>query len=112
MVLAGHRTPIHEPPGSSQRLVATTVETDMFSHPNRVDFRLVRGPVPYVVERFTLVDGDDHGTQLEYRGELGTDLWALGEWWGGVVGRVWERTVAATLEAIKTEAERPQRAGS
>lgn len=111
MVLAAHRTPIHELPGGRGRLVATTVETVTFSRPDRVDFRLVRGPVPHVVERFTLVD-DDHGTQLEYRGELGTDLWALGAWWGGVVGGVWERTVAASLETIKAEAERPQRGGS
>ena len=48
MVLAAHRTPVRG------RLVATTVETVRFTRPERVDFRLVRGPVPYVVERFTL----------------------------------------------------------
>jgi hypothetical protein len=106
MVLAAHRTPIRK-----GRLVATTVETVQFSGPDWVDFRLVRGPVPHVVERFTLVE-DDHGTRLQYRGELGTDLWVLGSWWGRVVGRVWVRTVAASLETIKTEAERRQRARS
>jgi hypothetical protein len=48
MVLAAHRTPVR------WGLVATTVETVRFSRPERVDFRLVRGPVPHVVERFML----------------------------------------------------------
>ncbi|MGI8613003.1 MAG: SRPBCC family protein, partial [Nocardioidaceae bacterium] len=48
MVLSAHRTPIRG------RLVATTVETVRFTRPRRVDFRLVRGPVPYVVETFEL----------------------------------------------------------
>ena len=64
MVLAAHRTPVRG------RLVATTVETVRFSRPDRVDFRLVRGPVPYVVEQFVLTTttaGD--GTRLEYSGE-------------------------------------------
>ena len=43
---------------------------------------------------------------VEYRGELGTDLWALGAWWGAVVAPSWERTVAGSLNAIRTEAER------
>lgn len=100
MVLAAHRTPVH-----GGRVVATTVETVRFSRPDRVDFRLVRGPVPHVVERFDLTDDDD-GTRLEYRGELGTDLWALGARWGALVGRTWEQTVARSLDTIKTEAER------
>jgi hypothetical protein len=111
MVLAAHRTPVHRWLGIGGWLVATTVETVRFSRPDRVDFRLVRGPVPHVVEWFALVD-DNPGTQLTHHGELGTDLWALGAWWGKVVGRAWERTVAASLETIKTEAERRHRARS
>jgi hypothetical protein len=71
MVLAAHFTRVH------QHLVAQTVETVRFTRPERVDFRLVRGPVPHVVERFTLTDADG-GTRLEYQGDLATDLWALG----------------------------------
>jgi len=44
MVLAAHYTPIRG------RLRATTVETVRFDRPERVDFRLVRGPVPHVQE--------------------------------------------------------------
>lgn len=99
MVLAAHRTPV------SRRLVATTVETVRFTRPERVDFRLVRGPVPHVVERFLLTE-QPFGTRLEYTGELGSDLWALGEWWGSAVARRWEQTVAETFRAVRTEAER------
>lgn len=102
MVLAAHLTPLRS------RLVATTVETVRFTRPERVDFRLVRGPVPHVVEEFVLTE-DDGRTRLTYRGELGTDLWALGTWWGNKVGRVWDHTVAASLETIKTESERRHR---
>ncbi len=49
MVLAAHRTAVRR-----LGMVATTVETVRFSRPETVDFRLVRGPVPRVVERFTL----------------------------------------------------------
>ena len=42
MVLATHFTPL----GGRLGLVAQTVETVRFSRPERVDFRLVRGPVP------------------------------------------------------------------
>jgi hypothetical protein len=58
MVLAAHRTPVRGP------LVAATVETVRFTRPERVDFRLVRGPVPHVVERFTLTSTDT-GTNLD-----------------------------------------------
>jgi len=98
MVLAAHRTPVRG------RLTATTVETVRFSRPDRVDFRLVRGPVPYVVERFILTS-NGAATTLVYEGELGTDLWRLGEWWGDVVAERWERAVAASLESVKTAAE-------
>ena len=46
MVLAAHFTPL----GGRLGLVAQTVETVRFTPPERVDFRLVRGPVPHVVE--------------------------------------------------------------
>jgi hypothetical protein len=99
MVLAAHRTPIRN------RLVATTVETVHFTRPERVDFRLVRGPVPHVVEEFVLTESDD-GTELTYRGELGTDLGPAGQWWGDLVARRWEHAVADTFDAVKIEAER------
>jgi hypothetical protein len=102
MVLAAHYTPVHK------RLVARTVETVRFTRPERVDFRLVRGPVPHVVEQFTLTEHDSQ-TRLEYRGELGTDLWRLGQRWGDLVARQWEQVVAESLGSIKAEAERRAR---
>lgn len=99
MVLAAHRTPIRG------WLVATTVETVRFTRPDRVDFRLVRGPVPYVVESFEL-SSDESGTRLVYRGELGTDLWTAGQRWGDLVAARWESVVADSLTAVKAEAER------
>jgi hypothetical protein len=33
----------------------------------------------------------------------------LGQWWGDLVARPWEETVAASLDSIKTEAERRAR---
>ena len=99
MVLAAHRTPV------GAGIVTTTVEMIRFDRPETIHFRLVRGPVPHVVERFTLhPDGDT--TRLEYTGELGADLWALGRWWGKQVAAKWEATVRASLDRIKTEAER------
>lgn len=99
MVLAAHYTPVRG------GLTATTVETVRFARPERVDFRLVRGPVPCVVETFRL-EPDGGGTHLLYTGEMGTDLWALGTWWGDVVARPWEQTVSASLTTVKAEAER------
>jgi len=46
------------------------------------------------------------GTDFEYRGELGADLWQLGEWWAARVAPRWEATVAASLAEIRAEAER------
>jgi len=68
----------------------------------------VRGPVPHVVESFVLADVDGT-TVLTYRGELGTDLWAVGEQWGALVAGRWERAVRASLEKVRTEAERRAR---
>lgn len=99
MVLATHRTPVRG------RLVATTVETVRFTRPVRMDFRLVRGPVPHVVERFELTTRRG-GTRLDYTGELGTDLWALGQRWGDAVAHRWEHAVADTFDAVRAEAER------
>src|SRR5262245_15749056 len=99
MVLAAHRTRV------GPKVVATTVETVRFSRPETVEFRLVRGPVPYVTERFTLHD-NAAATRLEYSGDLGTDFWMMGRWWGNLVARKWEATVHASLERIRAEAER------
>jgi hypothetical protein len=99
MVLATHFTPL------SAGLTAATVETVRFERPERVAFRLVRGPVPHVLETFELRETED-GTELEYRGELGTDLWRVGSWWGELVARPWVRTVTESLSGIRTEAER------
>ena len=99
MVLAAHHTPV------GGALTAVTVETVTFDPPHRIGFRLVRGPVPHVTETFTLdhVDGD---TLLRYDGELGTDLGRLGEAWGDLVARTWQRAVRESLDKIKSEAER------
>jgi hypothetical protein len=97
-VLAAHYTRVYG-------LTATTVETVRFDAPERVHFRLVRGPVPHVVETFVLRELGDE-TELEYAGELGTDLWGIGRLWGAAVARKWEATVAESLEAVRAEAER------
>lgn len=98
MVLAAHFTPVG-------RLLATTLETVRFDPPGSVHFRLVRGPVPHVSETFELVETSD-GTALAYAGELGTDLWALGRWWGDRVASRWEAAVESSFAAVKAEAER------
>ncbi|HEY2579423.1 MAG TPA: SRPBCC family protein [Streptosporangiaceae bacterium] len=99
MVLAAHHTPVF---GS---LTATTVETVRFTPPGRIDFRLVRGPVPGVAETFTL-DEEPGGTRLTYTGTLDSDFWAAGRWWGERVARHWEATVSESLQSVKAEAER------
>ena len=98
LVLAAHRT-------RAYGMTAVTVETVRFERPESVHFRLVRGPVPHVVETFALRERDG-GTELEYSGELGADLWALGRVWGAAVARTWEATVTASLESARLEAER------
>jgi hypothetical protein len=99
LVLAAHHTPVA--PG----LTVTTVETVRFERPHRISFRLVKGPVPHVLECFELRVSET-GTAFEYRGELGTDLWGLGGIWAGIVAPSWERTVERSLESVRTEAER------
>jgi hypothetical protein len=102
MVLAEHHT-------TTGRVTATTVETVRFERPHRVTFRLVRGPVPHIAETYELRDAPD-GTAFIYSGELGTDVWALGQWWANRVAVAWERAVAHSLDAIQAEAERRARA--
>lgn len=99
LVLAAHYTPVR------YGLTATTLETVRFTRPSRVDFRLVRGPVPCVLEYFTLKP-TERGTTLSYGGDLGADLWAVGRWWGERVGSVYEAAVRATFASIAAEAER------
>lgn len=98
MALAAHHT-------TTGRVRTTTVETVRFDRPHRIAFRLLRGPVPHVAETYEL-RAVPEGTEFTYSGELGTDLWAVGEWWGGRVAPAWERAVAGSLDAIATEAER------
>jgi hypothetical protein len=98
MVLAAHYTPV-------RNAITTTLETVRFEPPVRVDFRLVRGPVPHLAESFVL-RGEESGTQLTWEGELGTDFWALGRWWGQQVARKWEAAVRHSLAAVAVEAER------
>jgi hypothetical protein len=99
MVLAAHRTPV------AGGLTTTTLETVRFEPPREVAFRLVRGPVPHVIERFT-VDSESSSARLGYEGELGTDFGPLGRRWGDVVARTWVATVQGSLDRIRVEAER------
>jgi hypothetical protein len=101
MVLAAHFTP-------TRIGKATTVETVHFDAPNRIDFRLVRGPVPHVAESFVLRPIED-GTELTWAGELGTDFWALGRRWGNTVAAAWEAAVRKSIESVQREAERRAR---
>lgn len=98
MVLAEHFT-------TTGRLTTTTLETVRFERPHRIGFRLVRGPVPHVVETYDLRE-TPAGTELVYGGEMGTDLWGLGAWWADRVAGPWERAVATSLDSIGAEAER------
>jgi hypothetical protein len=97
LVVAAHRTALG-------RRVATTVESVAFDRPSRITFRLLRGPVPHVVEVFEL---DEHGggTRLRYEGEIGTDFWWAGAAWGAAVQRVWVRTVRSSLQEILSRSE-------
>lgn len=101
MVLAAHFTQV-------RCGTTTTVESVHFERPERVHFRVVRGPVPHVVESFVLAEVDG-GTRLTWQGELGTDFWAAGSWWGTRVARQWERAVRHSIKAVTAEAERRTR---
>jgi Polyketide cyclase / dehydrase and lipid transport len=98
MVLAAHFTPV-------KCGTTATLETVRFQRPERIDFRLVRGPVPHLAESF-LLSPNDAGTQLRWEGEIGTDLGAIGEWWGDRVARAWSNAVQKSLREIADEAER------
>jgi hypothetical protein len=98
MVLASHRTRVHG-------ITVVTVETVRFTPPDRVDFRLVRGPVAHVVEQFELRETGEESTELSYEGELGSDLWWFGRWWGRRVARTWAAVVEASFEKIRAAAE-------
>lgn len=97
MVLAEHYTPV-----GRHRVV--TLETVRFDRPHRISFRLVRGPVPSVVEAFAVHD-DDGITTLCYEGELGADGGHLGARWGELVARHWEKTVETSMGEVREEAE-------
>jgi uncharacterized protein (DUF2237 family) len=59
------------------------------------------------VEAFVLTEqASGAGTRLAYHGEIGADLWQAGQRWCELVARRWEETVAASLAAVKAEAER------
>ena len=103
MVLAAHRTKV-------KCGVTSTLETVQFERPERINFRLVRGPVPHVRESFVL-EATEGGSKLIWEGELGTDYGALGARWGDVVARSWEKAVRSSMNAIITEAERRSRSG-
>jgi Polyketide cyclase / dehydrase and lipid transport len=98
LVLAAHFTQV-------KCGTTTTLETVRFERPHRIDFRLVRGPVPHLVESF-LLEASDHGTEFRWQGELGTDGWQLGELWGRIVARAWTRAVEDSVRQIAAEAER------
>jgi hypothetical protein len=103
MVLAEHYTPVH-----GGRLTAATLETITFDRPHKIAFRLVRGPVPYLAEEFTLTSTGG-ATRLDYSGELGTDFAAAGQWWAGRVAAAWEAAVRSSFTGIQAEAERRAR---
>jgi hypothetical protein len=97
MVLAAHYTQV-------RCGTTTTLETVRFQRPDRIDFRLVRGPVPHLTESFQLTP-TEAGSELRWQGELGTDLWAIGNWWGGKVALAWTDAVETSLREIRAEAE-------
>lgn len=106
MVVAEHYTPV-----LGGRTVSTTVESVRFERPRLIHFRLLRGPVPLVTETFEFKPGKSAATtDFEYRGELSTDLWSIGAWWGRVVAARWEAAVSESLQSIRAEAERRARA--
>ena len=97
--LAAHHTPIND------RMRATTVELVTFERPNRIAFRLLRGPIAAASETFTLRPSGE-ATEFEYEGTLEADFWALGAWWLGAVARRWERAVQTSVDSVRLEAER------
>ena len=90
--------------------VTTTVETVRFSRPERIDFRVVRGPVPHVVECFVLEAGDGGTTLTWAGGSSGPTSGASAPYGGAEAARSWERAVRSSLDAVVAEAVR--RAGT
>jgi hypothetical protein len=94
LVLAAHLTPL----GGRLGLVAQTVETVRFTRPERVDFRLVRGPVPHVVatRRHELMGRADGASAVPALGGVVLGLPALGGFdaGAGVAGQAGDRLVA------------------
>ena len=71
-----------------------------------VECDATRGPSAWHVHSARVrIQPRDSGTDFAYTGELGTDLWRLGTWWGDRVAPSWEQTVATSLEGVRTEAE-------
>jgi hypothetical protein len=66
--------------------------------------------VPHLSESFLLRETET-GSELRWQGELGTDGWGLGEWWGRTVARAWTRAVDESLREIAAEAERRTSSG-
>jgi Polyketide cyclase / dehydrase and lipid transport len=98
MVLAEHFAKIGP-------LRASTLEVVRFERPERITFRLVRGPVPHVVESYELRELDGE-TRFVYSGELGADFWRLGDLVASRAAPLWERAVADSLDLVVREAER------
>jgi hypothetical protein len=103
MVLAAHLTQV-------KCGTTTTLETVRFERPGRIDFRLVRGPVPHLSESF-LLQSSGGGTAFHWQGELATDGWQFGELWGRIVARAWTRAVEDSVRQIAIEAERRAEVG-
>lgn len=102
----GHNLAVAEHRTKLPLMDAVTVEAVRFEPPERITFRLLRGPVSHVWEEFVLEESGSQ-TKLGYRGALETDLWALGTFYGASIVRpVWEATVAESLEQVKQGAER------
>jgi hypothetical protein len=99
LVVAAHDTKVHF-------YTARTVETVQFARPERVDFKLLSGPVPHAVEHFALEETGE-ATELRYGGEVGIDFFFLGRLAGRhwVRGQ-WERAVREHLKEVKERAER------
>ncbi len=46
------------------------------------------------------------GTSLTLEGQLGTEFWAAGAWWGDRVAVAWEEAVRNSLRTVGEDAER------
>jgi hypothetical protein len=104
VISAELRTALARP--TNQGAVPTdTPSPKRFERPERIHFRLVRGPVPHIRESFILEDTDS-GSTLTWEGELGTDFGRLGALWGDVVARSWDKAVRTSMKAIIRESER------